>query len=109
MLVTTYPGMLIWAFVMFFGVTGAANLTGLAHAANSYASFHGDLGDARVIGALELIAASLLLLEPARLWGLAIGEFVLICGITILLYRSKYITALVGIPLMTLLPIVSMV
>ena len=98
-------GLLISSFVMFFGVTGAANVMGLKFAANAFSSFEDDLGDARVIGALEILAASLLAMESARFWGLALGEFVIFSGITILLYKSRYAHALAGIPLLALLPV----
>ncbi len=102
-------GLLNCSFVFLFGVIGAANILGQKHAASLFSSWEDEPGDTRVVGAFLIVAASLLAIEAARFWGLALGEISLFCAITMLLYKSKYVHALAGIPLLTLLPIVLVV
>jgi hypothetical protein len=94
-----------WAFIGLFGIFGGANLSCRGPIALRYALWEYDSGAARAVGRLQLGAALLLAIESSRVFGFALGEFVLFCSIAMLLYKSKFAHALLGLPLLVLLPV----
>jgi hypothetical protein len=87
------PTLALWTNAAVLGGAGMVNLTALAPVRRAYASWEISTPSYVVVGALQLVAAGLLLVPALRLWGIALAALIAFGAVVLLLDRGRYITA----------------
>ena len=95
--------LLTWSLVALFGVAGALNFAGPQKLLDTYLHWNYPRCDRRVTGVFEIVAALLIAIAAARMWGFVLAGMVTFGGIVMLLCSRKYIYAPAGILLLVLL------
>ena len=83
-----------------FAAGALLNLAGLGFVRRAYARWGYPPKFYRVVGVLELTVAAFLALPLTRIWGVALGEFIVFAAVVTLLKNRQYAQTIPGIILL---------
>ena len=88
------PTLVAWANAGLLGAAGLVNLTALAPVRRAYAAWDISAPSYVAVGALQIVAAGLLLTPELRIWGIALAALMAFGTVVLLLDRGRYVFAL---------------
>src|SRR3982750_4653899 len=88
------PTLVAWSNAALLGAVGLVNLTAFAPVRRAYAGWDISSPSYRTVGALQLLAAGLLLTPDLRAWGIALAALLAFGAVVLLLDRGRYVFAL---------------
>jgi hypothetical protein len=88
------PTLVAWANAALLGAAGLVNLSALAPVRRAYAGWDISPPSYMAVGALQILAACLLLIPELRIWGIALAGLLAFGAVVLLLDRGRYVFAL---------------
>jgi hypothetical protein len=91
---TSVPTLMAWGNAALLGASGLVNVAAPAPVRRAYARWDISVPSIVVVGALQLLAAGLLLIPELRIWGIALASLITFGTVVLLLDRGRYVVAL---------------
>ena len=88
------PTLAAWGNAALLGAAGVVNVTAPAPVRQAYARWDISAPSYVVVGALQLLAAGLLLSPELRIWGIVLAGLMAFGTVVLLLDRGRYVVAL---------------